>query len=120
MFSPIVFSVSVYVFAFERGAFSKFLSTRFFVNLGAWSYSIYMVHAVIFLNLKGFALLAEKIFKIHLFAGDKLFYGNEYYMDILTFMYLCLVIAVASVTYRLIELPAMAYSKRIGRQKFIP
>jgi len=120
MFSPMVFAVSVYVFAFERGAFSKFLTTRFFVNLGAWSYSIYMVHAVIFLNLKGFALLVEKIFKIHLFAGDKLFYGNEYYMDVLAFIYICLVIAVASVTYRLIELPSIAYFKRIGRQKLIP
>ena len=44
----ILFFFSVLVFAFEKGHVSRFLaSVPFFLNLGTYSYSIYMNHAII-------------------------------------------------------------------------
>lgn len=44
----ILFFISILVFAFERGAVSKALKRiPFFINLGKYSYSIYMTHAII-------------------------------------------------------------------------
>jgi peptidoglycan/LPS O-acetylase OafA/YrhL len=44
----VLFFASILIFAFGRGAVSKFLvSVPFFTNLGKYSYSIYMNHAII-------------------------------------------------------------------------
>jgi len=59
--APVVFAVVVYVFAFEKGLFSRLLETAPAQALGLWSYSIYMVHMLIFSAEKMvFALIAKK------------------------------------------------------------
>jgi len=61
LLAPIVFAGVVYVFAFERGIVSTTLHTRPAQALGMWSYSIYMVHMLIFTVEKmGIGLLAKK------------------------------------------------------------
>lgn len=48
LLAPLVFAVVVFVFAFERGVLSSALHARPAQALGLWSYSIYMVHMLIF------------------------------------------------------------------------
>lgn len=45
--APFVFAIAVYVFSYELGPVSRLLRRPVFQNLGLWSYSIYMVHALI-------------------------------------------------------------------------
>jgi peptidoglycan/LPS O-acetylase OafA/YrhL len=44
MGAPLVFGLAVFIFAQGDGWLSSILSMRPFVQLGTWSYSIYMVH----------------------------------------------------------------------------
>jgi len=53
--APIVFAAVVWVFASEAGALSRLLKLRPLQTLGAWSYSIYMVQALV---LQAFILAA--------------------------------------------------------------
>jgi peptidoglycan/LPS O-acetylase OafA/YrhL len=45
--APFVFAIAVYVFSYESGPVSRLLQRPVFQNLGLWSYSIYMLHALI-------------------------------------------------------------------------
>ena len=45
--APFVFAIAVYVFGTESGPVSRLLQRPVFQNLGLWSYSIYMLHALI-------------------------------------------------------------------------
>lgn len=44
LLAPFVFGLVVVVFSAEGGLISKILVTKPFLNLGEWSYSVYMVH----------------------------------------------------------------------------
>lgn len=60
MLAPIVFGLMVYVFAFEAGGMSKLLKRSAPQRLGLWSYSIYLVHMLIFAGFKAVFSLAAK------------------------------------------------------------
>lgn len=60
MAAPVVFSAVVLVFAFEHGRISKLLATKPFQKLGDWSYSIYMVHMLVFTVISRGLLVLER------------------------------------------------------------
>jgi peptidoglycan/LPS O-acetylase OafA/YrhL len=109
-----LFALAVWVFASEDGALSRALRRPWPQALGAWSYSIYMVHAVFALALLTGALLATK-HGLHLFGrvdGIAAITGSAPVTAAITAAYLGAVILVASFTYRRIELPGQRWAAR--------
>jgi peptidoglycan/LPS O-acetylase OafA/YrhL len=100
--SPAVFAAAVLIFASQRGAVARVLASKPFVFLGTVSYSIYMVHFFVGARL-GDALRLGKAAGVR--AVD--FIGVEKWAgDVLTMVYLVLVVLISSLTYRFIEAPA--------------
>lgn len=58
--APLVFSAVVLVFASEGGHVSALLARKPFQKLGEWSYSIYMVHMLVFMVASRGLLAAER------------------------------------------------------------
>jgi len=117
--APVVFAGIVFVFAFERGAISRLLLTAPAQALGMWSYSIYMVHMLIFAVLKiAMSLLAKvpalgisapvsepvKLWTLGSPAGDA----------VLVAVYLGLVLIVSKITFERVEAPARAWFARLA------
>ncbi len=107
--SPLLFGIVVYVFAFEKGAVARLFRARLLLLLGLISYSIYMVHAFFASRVfSGGLQLLERFAGFKPFAGgdSRLFGATPLEGDLMTLLYLILVLAAASVTYRLIERPS--------------
>jgi peptidoglycan/LPS O-acetylase OafA/YrhL len=115
--APLIFAAAVYIFSFEAGPVSRLLTWRPFQNLGRWSYSIYMVQALIVFVI-GLAVselqrrlgvtLWKNVFEdgtsIRMIVSDHIIL-----LDLLHVAYVLVVIAVAAVTYRWIEEPGRRY-----------
>ena len=110
--APLIFTVTVYVFSFEQGKISTLLKVNLIQNLGKWSYSIYMVHALIILiigrslnlfeNLSGHSFFIQHITEVS--NTELILIYNAYFMDFLTAVFLGIVIVLSSLTYKYIEL----------------
>ncbi len=112
--APIVLGIVVWVFAHEQGAISTVLKLRPLQLVGLWSYSIYMVHSLVIAVLHRMLTVMERV------SGEILFHdvgvqagsmriisiGNAYVMDVVTVLYLALVIGLSSLTWRWIEMPS--------------
>ncbi len=114
--APLAFAGATLVYAREQGPLSRLLLTRPFLAIGEWSYSIYMVHAFLLVDILGrMASFAGKhgwfgldpasgadsgLYLAALFARSWLAAGA------LFAVYIALVLAVSSLTFRLIETPA--------------
>ena len=111
--APIVLGVGVWVFAHEQGAISKLLKMRFFAALGAWSYSIYMVHSLVIVVIhRALTVLQQRTgqtYMVDVQGRDTVervvSIGSPFVMDALTLVYLVCVIGVAALTWRWIEQP---------------
>jgi peptidoglycan/LPS O-acetylase OafA/YrhL len=121
--APLLFAAVIYVFASEAGVLSSLLRSPPFEILGRLSYSIYMLHAVLFQGLTGFANFIEKRRDAALTVtlsegagdlGEKTFiqFGNEGAMLLLTLLLLALVVAIAVLTYRYVENPSRRFFNR--------
>jgi peptidoglycan/LPS O-acetylase OafA/YrhL len=109
-----VFALAVWTFASEHGSLSRALKRRWPQTLGAWSYSIYMVHVLIALGLLTAAMIASK-HGVHAFAreaGIVTITGPAPVTAALTLGYLGLVLALSRLTYRRIELPGQRWFGR--------
>ncbi len=111
--SPLVFLLVIFVFAWSDGRVARLLQTRPFVNLGLWSYSIYMTH----LFLLGVVSMASKLIE----KGGTTRHAADQWRGFLSasgiadggmVAFALLVVAISSVTYRLIELPGQAIVNR--------
>jgi peptidoglycan/LPS O-acetylase OafA/YrhL len=122
--APALCAPPVLVFALERGAVSRFLKSRPMNFLGIVSYSIYLGHQIIIDLFKRVTIVAEKVFH-HQFAfqgvsisdaiDDQYFIvGNVWVGDLITIVFLAAVIALASVTYRYIEMPCRKYFNSVA------
>jgi hypothetical protein len=60
LFAPLVFAALILVFANGRGAVSAVLLSRPVQALGLWSYSIYLVHTLLYYGLRMGLLVVEK------------------------------------------------------------
>ena len=124
MAAPLVFGFVVLVFAHERGPLSRLMSTPPIVLLGAWSYSIYMVHMLV-LELVGRGLKFSERFT-HLPTTvlepvpwqkeplELIALGDRWTMDGFALLYMMLVIAFAALTYRLVEQPGRRFFNQLA------
>ena len=117
--APLVFAVIIAVFAGERGAVSRALLTAPAQALGLWSYSIYMIHMLLFVILKIVmtALAAVKIFGITALVSEpvKLWtLGGPVGDAALVAIYLGLVLVLAKYSFEWIEAPARVWFARLA------
>ena len=120
--APLFFAGTVYVFSYEAGAVSRLLGTSPFQKLGLWSYSIYMVHALIVFVIGLAASELQRRLGIDLWRtiivdGSNvrvLVSDHVFLLDALHLAYAVLVVFVAAVTYRLIERPGQRYFQNLA------
>ena len=108
--APVIFALIVYVFAAEKGGISNALKSAPAQALGLWSYSIYMVHVLVFILLKIILTPLSKIAWLGLYgvqaeAGKQWSFGNPVLDWLLIAVELGLVAWLARWTYEHIEAP---------------
>ncbi|MEZ4365356.1 MAG: acyltransferase [Kofleriaceae bacterium] len=115
-----LFALAVWVFAGEDGAVSRLLGRRVPQALGAWSYSIYMVHATLVLVLLIGATLATRL-GVPIFArveGVAMIVGPAWFTTVLLATYLLVVVGLARLTYLHVELPGQRWvARRLERRR---
>jgi peptidoglycan/LPS O-acetylase OafA/YrhL len=101
-----LFAVVVYVFAIGRGALSQLLETRPLQHLGAVSYSVYLVHGLVItaFNMAGRVLskALDTDFRTDTGLVD---FGRFWLNDVYALAFLAVVIGLATLTWRFVELP---------------
>jgi peptidoglycan/LPS O-acetylase OafA/YrhL len=120
--APILFAAVVYIFSFEAGAVSRLLNERIFLNLGRWSYSIYMVQALIAFMIGLAVSELQRRWDIALWklvvedgvATRMIVSEHTLVLDIVHLAYTASVVALAAITYRLIEEPGRRYFRRLA------
>ncbi|QNT68948.1 acyltransferase family protein [Defluviicoccus vanus] len=124
--APVLFSLVVYIFAFQGGCVSRLLMCKPCQLLGRLSYSIYLVHAFIANNLIDRPVsIIEKLFHIQLtgpipaalpqdLLNDSHFIilGNKLQGDLVCLVYLLVVVGISYLTYTYVEMP---WQQRISR-----
>jgi len=124
MVAPFVFGLLIYVFSAEAGSVSRLLTRAPFLKLGAWSYSIYMVHAVVLFAMKDGVKVLERMtgrtlsLPSQFGEGERhlLFVHDQWTTCLLVLLFLGLSIAMASVTYRFIEKPGQRFFNRLAER----
>jgi peptidoglycan/LPS O-acetylase OafA/YrhL len=120
--APLVFAAAVYIFSFEAGPISRLLQRPAFQSLGRWSYSIYMLQAllVFVIGLAVSALerrlgiplwknIVEDGIEMRVIASD-----HKLVLDLVHLAYAGSVVGLAAITYRLIEEPGRRYFQRLA------
>jgi len=115
--APLIFAFVVFVFTHEKGFVSRIMLTAGVQKLGTWSYSIYMVHALVALVLMhgiriSEAWTGERLIPSEPVKGavqDFVFYAGDYAMNLLALGYLAAVVTVAALTYRFVEQPGRRF-----------
>lgn len=113
LFSPLVFGLTVYVFAFERAEVSALFKCRPLQYLGALSYSIYMIHESILIVCGSALNILQKKLGFNILGS---YWSNDFstsfpvwqleqrhYLDISTVLYLVVVVFLSGLTYKFIE-----------------
>ena len=114
--APIIYSLIILVFSFEKGKCSDLLKRRTFLLLGTLSYSIYMTH--LFISGKVFMLPVRIIENKTNFVitvendGVPLYGTNIFYGTLIEIFYILVVIFLSFVSYKLIEEPFRNWSRR--------
>lgn len=112
-----MFGLVVAVFAQQAGLLSRGLRTKPMLLLGTLSYSIYMMHH----------FLQDRLMDLLWFIGGPLvpprvgrivLSGPAWACDAFILVELAIVIAVASITYRYVEVPARLWSRRLVDRHF--
>jgi peptidoglycan/LPS O-acetylase OafA/YrhL len=123
LLAPAVFAAAVYVFAFEAGALSRVLRIRAMQALGAWSYSIYMVHVLVLMAVIDAAKLLAMAFPDGIvrvgpgFGRKLMLIGDPLVMDLVFVLYIAATVAAAAVTFRLIEVPGRRWFNALAVQQ---
>jgi peptidoglycan/LPS O-acetylase OafA/YrhL len=117
LLASLLFCLVVVVYAFDGGAVSKALDTRWFSLVGKVSYSVYLTHAAVwFCTLSGFIVM-QKVFGIELapMIDDKRYIdtGNLLLNNVLAVSVLLIVIGVSVVTYKYVEVWGQSIGSRI-------
>lgn len=120
MLAPVCFGAAVFVFSLEPGPVSKMLKTRAFELIGKWSFSIYMVHALIL--WVAFAVI-QRVAGVSIFveftdAGGTrpvIAHVNPFLLDGLLVTYIAVTIGLAALTFRYVETPGRQAFGRLAR-----
>lgn len=117
----IAFALLVFVFAFDAGALGRALSMRIFVWIGLISYSIYLVHPLVYrftfpgLTVleasTGFDLVATNP------AGQLVIGPDSIAAEAIALASLAVVLTASHVAYRLIERPTRDWSRRMAAKR---
>lgn len=111
--APLVFGIAVWVFAHGGGRLSDILRSKPLAKLGLWSYSIYMVHALVVAVLNKLVTVASAKLGVPLIEMVPLYdevyptisFGGPWVMDALVLGYIALVIGLSVLTWRYVEMP---------------
>ena len=119
--SPLVFAAAVFIFAHDQGRLSKLLAKHPFQALGTWSFSIYMVHNFLVMQLAMWVGRLNRVIQARL-SPDQVqtllnWFANRYVLDALTLLFLCAVTLVAAQTFRWIEEPSRLYFNRLASSR---
>ncbi len=119
--APLVFGCVILIFAHERGLISGWLRGGLMAKLGAWSYSIYLMHWPLLLIIHQLdSSLAHPVrdwLSLQDAAGPASWLAGALRDGLLTAAYLSMVITCASLTYRWIERPGCALCNRWLRSR---
>ncbi|TPK83732.1 acyltransferase [Mesorhizobium sp. B2-4-13] len=120
--APLVFALALFLFAHEGGWISALLRTPFMLTLGALSYSIYMVHIFVQARLINVAGLVERKLGLGL-VGDIVLrgepatgFGAGWTGTVAIVVMLLTTIGVSWITWRFVEMPAMAWFRRLSKR----
>ncbi|PHM61798.1 acyltransferase family protein [Xenorhabdus ishibashii] len=109
----IVYCLTIFILAYQRGVISSFLLNRHMQHLGKISYSIYMVHVAIILIITTVMFIIQKRTGIELtllIEGRRnLTTGNIFLNNFLALSIYFIVIATATITYNNVEAKFMKY-----------
>ncbi|MDJ0641496.1 MAG: acyltransferase [Erythrobacter sp.] len=116
----VAFALLVFVFAFDAGPLSRALSLRGFVWIGLISYSIYLVHPLVYrLTFPAFRVIETQT-GIALTAteanGQLAIAPTGLAAEAVAAMFLAIVLAAAHIAYLLVERPTRDWSRRKARQ----
>lgn len=111
--APLVFGVAVWIFAHGNGLISRLLQWRPIALLGVWSYSIYMVHALVITCVNKIVNVASVKLGVPLFdmvptygeINPVINFGGAWVMDLLVMAYLAMIIGLSALLWRFIEMP---------------
>lgn len=98
------FPIIILIACYNQGKLSGILQTSVFQRLGYWSYSIYLVHIPIIFTFLAIQLLQNP--PVPNKPSPPLTYVGGWGPWIMCFIFVLLVIGVAALTYRFVELPA--------------
>ena len=103
LIAPFLFGPTIFIFALERGILSNLLRRRFFLWLGAWSYSIYMMHVPIAMKLfYSIGGAIQKLSGLTFFTsidGKNVIGLGPWSGDAFTMLYLIIVLTASAITY---------------------
>lgn len=105
MFAPFVFAVAIWVFAAERGVFSRLLQCRPLVIVGLLSYSIYMSHMMIITAGNNALHVAIRLVNRSTAGSWEGLLSNEWVLDAMVVGFVMTIIGVSWCTYNFIEVP---------------
>ena len=122
--APFLFTAALYIFAHEGGLVSAVLRGRFFLLLGTLSYSIYMLHIFVqgrMINVAG--LLDKKLgtdlvgpMAVHGVDVVGIAPGRPWLGLFAVLAMLASTIAASWLTWRFVEMPAMAWFRRLAKR----
>lgn len=120
LIAPFLFCVTLLVFSRQQGVVSRILMRPSFVLLGTLSYSIYMIHWFLlwrFINglslveaLTGFNL-------VHSVDGRNSVGGGALFGDMMSILFLGIVICASWFSYNFVELPGQRFVRRWPKDK---
>lgn len=112
------FSLLILAFAGQGGWLSKLLMMPFPQFLGRISFSIYLVHAGIVAVIQGTLRFVQGRLDTPLLDDAGVIdFGSRTTMDFLAFAYIILVIGVATLTYRFVEVPFRNFFNALADKK---
>lgn len=121
----VVFCALILVFSFEGGVVSTLLKAQPFERLGALSYSIYMVHAMVLFAVTLGLILVGKVTGYTVVTydaaapGPMLSFQNAVADNLLLIGLLIIIVRISAVSHQCIELRGIEWGKRLSRRGLI-
>jgi peptidoglycan/LPS O-acetylase OafA/YrhL len=123
MLAPLVFGMTIFIFAYEGGNVSAVMRSRPMLRVGLWSYSIYLVHWPLFVLLSRFVGFLDEHREIDLkqdyvIGGIKVTlvtFDSLLEQGLAALAALALLVMLAAVTYAFIEAPGRTFFNGIAK-----
>lgn len=117
IYALLLFVLTIFIFAFERGVFSHLLQKPLFQLFGKLSYSIYMTHVLVIFCLKTLIQIIDKLLKTNftviIDGSARLNFDSSIIGNLVLFATILTVLIVATFTYKYIEMPGQKLGKKI-------